>query len=212
MKKHAVLIFGLFVAINIISSAVNISHATQLKQLDKNANAVIPDIATGKSIKLSGPSGGSEHDYNREPTADKKLILYWFVLPILLLIGVLAILSYFSRRPGNVGLYDNKLKHCQSKKNCVCSEFILTEGGDKKSAIDPIAMDKLDDQVWEKIKQIILASGGKIMKDDDKYIWATFRTRIFRFTDDLEIRLDKHNHVLHIRSASRVLTGEDWSI
>lgn len=162
------------------------------------------DIATGKSIKLSGPSGGSEHDYNREPAADKKLTLYWFALPILLLIGVLAILSYFSRRPGNVGLYDNKLKHCRSKKNCVCSEFVLTEGGDKKSAINPIAMDKLDDQVWEKIKQIILASGGKIMKDNDKYIWATFRTRIFRFTDDLEIRLDEHNHLLHIRSASRV--------
>jgi uncharacterized protein (DUF1499 family) len=46
--------------------------------------------------------------------------------------------------------------------------------------------------------------GGKIMHEDDYYLWATFSTKIFRFVDDLELRMDENNGVIHIRSGSRV--------
>lgn len=46
--------------------------------------------------------------------------------------------------------------------------------------------------------------GGKIVLEDDFYLWATFNTRIFRFVDDLELRMDKENGVIHIRSSSQV--------
>lgn len=42
------------------------------------------------------------------------------------------------------------------------------------------------------------------MFEDERYLWATFSTRIFRFIDDLELRLDEENGVMHVRSSSRV--------
>ena len=46
--------------------------------------------------------------------------------------------------------------------------------------------------------------GGIIHQDTDSYVAATFRSNIFRFIDDFEIRLDTENKLIHIRSASRV--------
>jgi uncharacterized protein (DUF1499 family) len=45
--------------------------------------------------------------------------------------------------------------------------------------------------------------GGKIITDDGGYLHATFTSRIFRFVDDLELRLDGENGIIHLRSASR---------
>ncbi len=39
---------------------------------------------------------------------------------------------------------------------------------------------------------------------DDRYLWATFRSRVFRFVDDLELRLDEAGGVIHVRSAARL--------
>lgn len=39
---------------------------------------------------------------------------------------------------------------------------------------------------------------------DDHYLAATFTSAIFRFVDDLELRIDPRQEVIHIRSASRV--------
>jgi len=46
--------------------------------------------------------------------------------------------------------------------------------------------------------------GGKIVLEDGSYLWATFSTRIFRFIDDLELRMDEESDVIHVRSSSRV--------
>lgn len=45
---------------------------------------------------------------------------------------------------------------------------------------------------------------GNIQIEKENYITATFTSSIFRFVDDFEIRLDKKNNVIHLRSASRV--------
>ena len=39
-------------------------------------------------------------------------------------------------------------------------------------------------------------------------MWATFRTRFWRFVDDVELRLDEKGGVIHVRSASRVGKGD----
>ena len=46
--------------------------------------------------------------------------------------------------------------------------------------------------------------GGKIVLKDVFYLWAAFNTRTFCFVDDLELRIDKENGVIHVRSSSRV--------
>ena len=46
--------------------------------------------------------------------------------------------------------------------------------------------------------------GGRIEAESDHYLAATFSSAIFGFVDDLEIRVDSSERVIHIRSASRV--------
>lgn len=46
--------------------------------------------------------------------------------------------------------------------------------------------------------------GGQIEEVDDHFLHATFRSRLFRFTDDVACRLDNDTNSIQIRSASRV--------
>ena len=46
--------------------------------------------------------------------------------------------------------------------------------------------------------------GGSIQAEKTDYLAATFTSSIFRFVDDLEIRIDTGQEMIHLRSASRV--------
>jgi uncharacterized protein (DUF1499 family) len=35
-------------------------------------------------------------------------------------------------------------------------------------------------------------------------LWATFTSKVFRFVDDVELRLDPQNNCIQVRSASRI--------
>ena len=50
--------------------------------------------------------------------------------------------------------------------------------------------------------------GGIFQHAKDNYIPATFSSSIFGFVDDLEIRIDTNQRVMHFRSASRVGYGD----
>ena len=70
--------------------------------------------------------------------------------------------------------------------------------------MSPLAFAGTADSSWERAKRTISEMGGKIVREDDCYLWATFSTRLFRFIDDLELRLDEERGVIHVRSGSRV--------
>ncbi|MEQ8662522.1 MAG: DUF1499 domain-containing protein, partial [Gammaproteobacteria bacterium] len=55
---------------------------------------------------------------------------------------------------------------------------------------------------WAAILAAVRAAGGTIVTHDDTYLHATFRSALFGFVDDVELRLD--GDALHWRSASRV--------
>jgi uncharacterized protein (DUF1499 family) len=46
--------------------------------------------------------------------------------------------------------------------------------------------------------------GGSFQAESDNYLASTFSSAIFGFVDDLEIRLDSTQNLIHIRSSSRV--------
>ncbi|MDC9725789.1 MAG: DUF1499 domain-containing protein, partial [Gammaproteobacteria bacterium] len=54
------------------------------------------------------------------------------------------------------------------------------------------------------LKDIIQTMGGVLQDENKSYITATFSSPTFGFVDDLEIRIDSNNKLIHIRSASRV--------
>lgn len=113
-------------------------------------------------------------------------------------IMLLIALSLWSRYKQNVGLTEGRLRACPDRPNCVCSDY----GG--ASGIEPIAYDGADADAWRGLRTVIGQAGGRIEQDGDDYLWATFRTPLLRFVDDMEARLDRERGVIHIRSASRV--------
>ena len=54
------------------------------------------------------------------------------------------------------------------------------------------------------LKIVILKMGGNVQVESGNYLAAIFTSVIFKFVDDLEIRIDSTPEVIHIRSASRV--------
>lgn len=103
------------------------------------------------------------------------------------------------------GLVEGRLRHCPDTPNCVCSEFV----SDAIHYIEPLVI-SADDMtpIQIRLKTIIREMGGVIHTEKSDYLAATFTSSIFRFVDDLELRFDSGQKMIHLRSASRVGRGD----
>lgn len=126
-------------------------------------------------------------------------MIYWFIGIALIPIFWLAVLSVVSRNQSELGIADGCLRPCPGTPNCVNSE---DQG--KPSYIEPLSFKGPAEASWKKIAGVIQELGGKIEIDEDGYIRARFMTPVFRFVDDVELRMDENNAVIQVRSASRV--------
>ncbi|MDO8704582.1 MAG: DUF1499 domain-containing protein [Sulfuricaulis sp.] len=126
-------------------------------------------------------------------------MIYWFLGIVLIPIFWLAVLSVVSRTQPELGVVDGRLRPCPGTPNCVNSE---DQG--KPWYIEPLSFKNPTAESWKNITRAIQEMGGKVEIDKNGYIRATFMTSVFRFVDDLELRLDKNNAVIQVRSASRV--------
>lgn len=122
-----------------------------------------------------------------------KIAVYILVGLIILIFVLFFILGLKSQKGQALGVVDGKLALCSSKPNCVSSE----EGAPKAARISAFTSAN-----WDDLKAAILAHGGKITKDDNGYLSAEFSSSLFKFVDDVELRLDGEQ--LHVRSSSRV--------
>ncbi|MCW8825619.1 MAG: DUF1499 domain-containing protein [Gammaproteobacteria bacterium] len=111
---------------------------------------------------------------------------------------VLALISKSGEAPG---LVDEGLSKCPNSPNCVGSEY----KDDTEHYIEPIVISQnLTVNILPILKQTVLEMGGTIQVESDHYIAATFSSSIFGFVDDLEIRIEHSQKMIHLRSASRV--------
>ena len=114
--------------------------------------------------------------------------------------GFLGLTACVSGSADGPGLREGRLRPCPPKPNCVCSEMT-----DEAHLVPPVAV-KAED--WPRIQELahraVEELGGRVERADEKYLWATFRSRIFRFVDDLELRFDEAEKVVHLRSAARL--------
>jgi len=99
----------------------------------------------------------------------------------------------------DTALVDGKLRGCPDTPNCVSSE---TTG---EKFIEPLkpADDAELEGVWQKTIKSLVDMGGKVESQDDGFAWVTFQSKIFKFTDDVELRKDTEAGVVQIRSSSR---------
>jgi uncharacterized protein (DUF1499 family) len=115
---------------------------------------------------------------------------------------------YRNRHPRSVGIQAGKLSHCPSTPNCVNSEEV-----DPIHAINPFPAPKDSSISPINILAQIISKLPKtrLIYQDEAYLHAEFRSKIFSFTDDVEFLLDREHQLLHVRSASRVGYG-DWNV
>lgn len=120
---------------------------------------------------------------------------------ILVVVIALAVLGYRSHATGEYGLVEGRLKPCPGAPNCVCSE----PGSGIYHSVEPLVYSAEDAaQVLPGLKAVIRDMGGNIEAEKSDYLAATFTSALFRFVDDLELRIDNDRNTIHLRSASRV--------
>ena len=120
------------------------------------------------------------------------------LIPALIVLALFA-LSCATQRKRPAGITNGRLAPCPGRPNCVSSE-----DGAGSSRIEPLTFAGTPEGAWVSLKRAVQATGGTIEKEDNDYIRAIFRTRFFRFVDDVEFRMDAPNRSIHVRSASRV--------
>ena len=107
-------------------------------------------------------------------------------------------------RPTDLGLTSGLLRPCPGTPNCVSSEA----GTPPDKQVAPFAapggradMPRLADLVaaWPRTK---------IVTNTGDYLHAESTSLIWRFTDDVEFRMDSAAKVIHVRSASRLGKGD----
>jgi len=122
-------------------------------------------------------------------------------LELLSMISMAAIFAVCcSKVPETTGLKDGRLAECPDKPNCVSS---MTNN--KSHFIEPFSykgeFNKAKNAIAEAVKS---QDRAEIISDNENYIHAEFKSKLFRFTDDVEFLIDDKNKTVHIRSASRV--------
>ena len=129
----------------------------------------------------------------------------------LIIIG-LALLVYFyllgrasQKQPQIVTLANisaaQTLRACPSTPNCVCSEY----PNDQSHYIAPIDVSQYPNiNDLTVLHDLIVKAGGSVISQNQTYLSSTFKSGLFGFVDDLEIRLDEENQKIHFRSSSRV--------
>lgn len=115
---------------------------------------------------------------------------------VLVLAVVLSVQSHYKKFPG---LVEGRLYRCPDTPNCLCSEY-----PEHKNYIAPFAFTGDADAAWTRLVNVIRETGGKPIKQDKDYLAATYTSLVFRFVDEVELRLDRSARQIHIRSASRV--------
>jgi uncharacterized protein (DUF1499 family) len=130
-----------------------------------------------------------------------KIVL--IAIPILMLIAFVGIfvLGLISQSGEASGLIEARLASCPDKPNCICSEV----DSDISHYVEPIDFSQSNpSDVLAGLKIIVEEMGGRIQVENDNYLAATFTSSFFRFVDDLEIRIDADQKMIHLRSAARV--------
>lgn len=126
------------------------------------------------------------------------IILLLMVVGVTLLLFVMGMVSRSGESPG---LLDGRLTRCPERPNCVCSEY----AEDSNHYVQPVQLPAgAQDWFTQLMRSVIEEMGGRVVVEQDGYLAATFRSALFGFTDDLELRMDPQRQLLHIRSGSRV--------
>lgn len=119
---------------------------------------------------------------------------------VTLAVGMVFMVGCSGTSPSTIGLAEKGLKDCPNRPNCVSSKAT-----DKERFVEPFSYACQKDVAFEALIRIV--SGQKratIVEKTGDYIHVEFRSKLFRFVDDVEFYLPDDEPVVHLRSASRL--------
>lgn len=121
--------------------------------------------------------------------------------PVFAMMSLLLIISGCSgTRPDNLGIKNGKLLQCPDSPNCVSSQM-----NDQEHGIKPLVFSKDAPAAWEKLITTVKQQPRvRIVKQDDRYLYAEFTSKLWRFVDDVEFYLVPAKNIIEVRSASRL--------
>jgi len=122
-------------------------------------------------------------------------------MEVLMLVMVLAVLNNDAAGPvPEKGVpVTERLAACPDKPNCISSR-----SRDTKHAVAPMRLKEGTVGGWALIREVVSGLPRcTIVKATDHYLHAACKSRLFGFTDDLEMRLDPAAGIVDIRSAAR---------
>ena len=142
-------------------------------------------------------------------------ILKWFLIVVL----TLAVLTVLAGQlgwlrggvPVDLGVNEGKLKRPSRTPNSVSSQADLWPGHEQAgyARIAPLPLVGDGAATLARIQAIVSAMpGAQIVKVQPGYLYATFTTRLMKYTDDVEFWLDPAAAVVQVRSASRLGKGD----
>ncbi len=100
---------------------------------------------------------------------------------------------------GPGGQAPQRLAVCPGKPNCVSSE-----ADDARHAVAPLRLKGDPAVAWEGLREIVTQlPRSEVVRSTDRYLHVIYKSRIFRFVDDLELLWDPRTDRVAIRSASR---------
>ena len=106
------------------------------------------------------------------------------------------------KRPDNLGLKQGRLAPCRTTPNCVSSQ---ADPADAEHYIAPIAFKGTALEAMAAVRKAVEAmERSTVIRHEEDYLYAEFRTRLMRYVDDLEFAFDEKAGVIHVRSASRL--------
>lgn len=91
------------------------------------------------------------------------------------------------------------LADCPGSPNCVSSRSRIAS-----QRVAPFGCKGSCRQTLQRLRMVLESmAGASVVALTDDYLRAEFTSMIFRFVDDLELLVDRHEDVIHVRSASR---------
>lgn len=142
------------------------------------------------------------------------------VLPKILLVTVAVVLLPIAAgqfgllagtAPATLGVHDGRLAPPSRTPNSVSSQAALyPDHPQRQSAqIEPLTFSEEGEAAMRRLAAVIgQMPRTHIVTARSDYIHAEFHTPQLRFTDDLELWLDRANGIIQVRSASRLGKGD----
>ena len=143
------------------------------------------------------------------------VILKWLLLALLAL-ALLALAAgqgglLHGQAPGDLGVQGGKLKAPSTTPNSVSSQADLWPGHPQRAyaRIAPLALTGDGPAPLARLATLAQATpGAQVVSQRPDYLYATFTTRLRKYTDDVEFWFDPAAAVVQVRSASRLGHGD----